>query len=158
LKFLGIIPLIVLIIFSYNNVKFADLKNNFNHKNTMVFDGYLNKEESIDNNRIKGYSDLYKYYYSPNDDKKFEESSEYESVSQNREKVENYFNSTLDYIDCMNRNNIDFFDLKSDDISDDDYFHIYEKDKASDLKTSLSYFFYYYDVQKHILYVAKFVD
>ena len=157
LFFTGISPIAIIIITTYLIIMiFPGIFNKNNDINNYILEGYFKEEKSEDKNRVRGHLDFYKYYYNTEDDKKFINSTHYNKVNTNIDKIKNYIKDTQDVL--SNRKNINFFDLTINEVDDNDYFYLYEKDKPNDIPTSSTYYLYYYDIQKHILYVANIVD
>ena len=124
-------------------------KNNANSdKNTIIADGYYNVEKFVDNNISRSHSNLYKYYYKQENDIKFENNENYKKIDKNEtsyyiSKIKNFLKNTPGQ---------EAFDLNESNIDENDYCYIDDDERDKKERFKYDFSFYYYKIDKHILY------
>ena len=113
-----------------------------------VEDGYYYMEKFEEHTASRSHSDLYKYYYKQEDDIKYENNEYYQKV--NKEDVSYYIRTINGFFEDTPRQEV--FDLNENNISENDYCYIDDDEKGKEERFKYCFSFYYYKVDRHILY------
>lgn len=112
--------------------------------NPQILDGYIDKEEHLDESRFQDFTDYCKYFYDENGKKLFEESGLYTEVDKGYT-VKKYVDDFRQWMEAEDR--LDEYDFKTSQITKGDYYNIVDERPDTECYT-----LYLYDSETNTLY------
>ncbi len=143
-----LINIILICLITYTIVSTMIKNHTYDDKNAIIVKGYYHVDKFEDHNTSRSHSDLYKYYYTQEDDIKFENNPNYKRIEKND--VTYYINIINGFFDNSPRR--EAFDLNKDTINENDYYYIDDDEKGKEERFKYEFCFYYYKIYNHVLY------